>query len=56
MSISSMFASYLTVYDLILLAIVIRSTTVLGILYLFGTLRASRSIYQKLIESLLGTT
>lgn len=49
------FASYLTIYSLILLVAVIAFTVGTGV-YVFGALRASRSIHQKLIESVLGTT
>ncbi|KAH8990840.1 hypothetical protein EDB92DRAFT_1935217 [Lactarius akahatsu] len=48
-------AFYLTVYGLILLVAVFSYTIGSGV-YTFGTLRASRSIHQKLIESVLGTT
>ncbi|KAH9077606.1 hypothetical protein EDB83DRAFT_2285647 [Lactarius deliciosus] len=46
---------YLTVYGLILLVAMFSYTIGSGV-YTFGTLRASRSIHQKLIESILGTT
>ena len=49
------FASYLVIYGLILLAMVISYTTASGV-YVFGSLRASRTIHRKLIESVLGTT
>jgi len=52
---SHFFGSYLSVYGLLLLAgaiaYVIGSTV-----YIFGTLRASRSIHGRLIEAVLGTT
>ncbi|KAH9053585.1 hypothetical protein EDB87DRAFT_1825596 [Lactarius vividus] len=48
-------AFYLTVYGLILLVAIFSYTIGSGV-YTFGTLRASRSIHQKLIESILGTT
>ena len=48
-------ASYLTIYGLILLVAVIAFTVGTGV-YVFGALRASRSIHRKLIESVLGTT
>ncbi|KAH8986970.1 hypothetical protein EDB86DRAFT_3211871 [Lactarius hatsudake] len=46
---------YLTAYGLILLVAMFSYTIGSGV-YTFGTLRASRSIHQKLIESVLGTT
>ncbi|KAI0291829.1 hypothetical protein BC826DRAFT_1105763 [Russula brevipes] len=46
---------YLTVYGLILLCAMIFYTTGAGV-YVFGTLRASRTIHHKLIEAILGTT
>ncbi|KAF8265084.1 hypothetical protein EI94DRAFT_1736769, partial [Lactarius quietus] len=49
------FASYLTIYGLILLVAIISYTTGSGV-YVFGALRASRSIHRQLIESVLGTT
>jgi hypothetical protein len=51
----SFLPSYLTAYGLLLLAGVIAygaGSTV----YIFGTVRASRSIHSKLIEAILGTT
>jgi hypothetical protein len=48
-------ASYLTIYGLILLAMVISYTTGSGV-FMFGSIRASRTIHRKLIESVLGTT
>ena len=50
-----MFSSYLSVYGFMLLAIVVIYTIGFGV-YVFGSLRASRSIHQKLIDSVLGTT
>ena len=50
-----MFSSYLSVYGFMLLAIVVIYTIGFGV-YVFGALRASRSIHQKLIDSVLGTT
>lgn len=55
MTIGLSFVSYLTVYGLILLAAVISYTVGSGV-YVFGALRASRSIHRNLIESVLGTT
>jgi hypothetical protein len=55
MAVGLTFASYLTVYGFMLLAIVVSYTMGSGV-YVFGALRASRSIHQKLIESVLGTT
>jgi ABC-type multidrug transport system fused ATPase/permease subunit len=55
MAVGLTFASYLTVYGFMLLAIVVSYTMGFGV-YVFGALRASRSIHQKLIESVLGTT
>ena len=55
MTIRFTFSSYLTVYGLILLAMVITYTVGSGV-FVFGALRASRSIHRKLIESVLGTT
>jgi hypothetical protein len=55
MAVALTFSSYLTIYWFMLLAIVVSYTTGSGI-YVFGALRASRSIHQKLIESVLGTT
>ena len=55
MAIGFTFSSYLTVYGLILLAMVITYTVGSGV-FVFGALRASRSIHRKLIESVLGTT
>lgn len=56
LAIDSLFLrSYLTAYGLLLLAGVIAygaGSTV----YIFGTVRASRSIHGKLIEAILGTT
>ena len=49
------FVSYLTVYGLILLTATTSNMTGSGV-YVFGALRASRSIHRKLIESILGTT
>ena len=49
------FASYLTIYGLILLVAVICYTGGSGV-YVYGGLRASRSIHRQLIESVLGTT
>ncbi|KAI9438180.1 hypothetical protein H4582DRAFT_2111639 [Lactarius indigo] len=46
---------YLTVYGLILLVAMFGYTAGSGV-YTFGTLRASKSIHQKLIDSVLGTT
>ncbi|KAI9453050.1 P-loop containing nucleoside triphosphate hydrolase protein [Lactarius psammicola] len=46
---------YLSVYGLILLVAATCYTAGYG-LYVFGTVRASRSIHQNLIESVLGTT
>ncbi|KAH9986083.1 hypothetical protein BJV74DRAFT_845474 [Russula compacta] len=46
---------FLAVYGLILLLATITYTAGTGI-YVFGTLRASRSIHAKLIEAVLGTT
>lgn len=51
----SPFCSYLTIYGLILLAATIGFTTASGV-YVFGTLRASRTIHAKLIDAVLGTT
>jgi ABC-type multidrug transport system fused ATPase/permease subunit len=48
-------AFYLTIYGLILLAMVISYTTGSGV-FMFGSIRASRTIHRKLIESVLGTT
>jgi len=47
--------SYLTAYGILLLAGVIAYGTG-STVYIFGTLRASRSIHGKLIEAILGTT
>ncbi len=55
MTIGPSFASYLTVYGVILLASVTCYTTGCGV-YVFGAVRASRSIHRNLIESVLGTT
>ena len=55
MTIGLSFASYLTIYGLILCAAVTSYTVGAGV-YMFGALRASRSIHRKLIESVLGTT
>jgi len=55
MAVALTFSSYLIVYGFMLLAIVVSYTTGSGV-YVFGVLRASRSIHQKLIESVLGTT
>ena len=55
MTIGFTFSSYLTVYGFILLAMVITYTVGSGV-FVFGALRASRSIHRKLIESVLGTT
>ncbi|KAI9449921.1 hypothetical protein BJY52DRAFT_1227472 [Lactarius psammicola] len=46
---------YLAVYGLILLTATTSYMTAYGV-YVFGTLRASRSIHRNLIESVLGTT
>ena len=55
LNISLTIASYLTISWLIVLAMVISYTTGSGV-YMFGSIRASRSIHRKLIESVLGTT
>ena len=55
MAVGLTLASYLIVYGFMLLAMVVSFTMGYGV-YVFGTLRASRSIHQKLIESVLGTT
>ena len=55
MTIGPSFASYLTVYGLMLLVGTTCYTTAYGF-YVFGSLRASRSIHRNLIESVLGTT
>jgi hypothetical protein len=47
--------SYLSVYGLILLFELL-SYTGGSIVYVFGALRASRTIHRKLLESVLGTT
>ena len=52
---SSFLRSYLTAYGLLLLAGVIAYGTG-STVYIFGTVRASRSIHGKLIEAILGTT
>ncbi|KAI9436510.1 hypothetical protein BJY52DRAFT_1230473 [Lactarius psammicola] len=46
---------YLTVYGLILLAVIISYSTGYAV-YVFGTVRASKSIHRNLIEFVLGTT
>jgi len=51
----SPFYSYLSIYGLILLGATICYTTASG-LYVFGALRASRTIHAKLIDAVLGTT
>ncbi|KAI0306147.1 hypothetical protein B0F90DRAFT_1814940 [Multifurca ochricompacta] len=48
-------AFYLTIYGIILLGAMVSYTTGSGA-YIFGTIRASRSIHQNLIEAVLGTT
>jgi len=55
MTIDHSFTSYLTFYGLILLVASTCYTTAYGV-YVFGSLRVSRSIHRKLIESVLGTT
>ena len=55
MTIGFTFSSYITAYRLILLTMVINYTVGLAV-FVFGALRASRSIHRKLIESVLGTT
>ena len=52
---NSFLRSYLTAYGLLLLASVITYGTG-STVYIFGTVRASRSIHGKLIEAILGTT
>jgi hypothetical protein len=47
--------SYLTAYGIMLLAAVIAYGSGSAI-YIFGTVRASRSIHTQLIEAILGTT
>jgi len=55
MTIGPSFASYLTVYGVILLVAATCYTIGYGV-YVFGAVRASRSIHRNLIESVLGTT
>lgn len=52
---SSFLRSYLTAYGILLLAGVI-AYGIGSTVYIFGTVRASRSIHGKLIEAILGTT
>ncbi len=54
-NLNSFLRSYLTGYGLLLLAAVITYATGSAV-YIFGTVRASRTIHGRLIEAILGTT